>query len=486
MRRSDPKKEILFPTKIALLLVLPSIAMYIFFNIWPIIFSIGLAFTNANRYNVAPSPEKIASIRNAIACAELLRASPEHREKAQTVVSAITSDLNTINKALLNASSIIAAGDIQSNTALLRQYVKTAREATLNLSNILVKFSEVFNCTELGYQTDLNIIPRDMLEKIDSLYSTVNQLYTYSIVSFRGVSIEELSRHVYTGLNISSDLLGYFSMIQTDYEGYISRFIDSANSKLDELTLKFVGLDNFVRLFRDPRFYNSLFKTLAFTAVSVPMKVLTGLLLALFYSTPMIYGRRALRAILLIPWATPFLMSALAWRFLFLPNGQLGMLFHLNMNTSEWDAFTVYCLFETWLAYPFIMTVIQGALTGVPKEVIEASYIDGASLWLRLRKIVFPLISRPLMVATILTTGASLQAFMIPLLLNGGGPVGPITIPYIGTSVGYKNEMLILFGYYKVMIDNEWGYAAALYLVILLIILTYVLVWFVTTSRSQR
>ncbi|ADM27520.1 binding-protein-dependent transport systems inner membrane component [Ignisphaera aggregans DSM 17230] len=485
MKYSDPKK-ILFPIKIALILVLPSIVMYVFFNIWPMIFSIGLAFTDANRYNVAPSPEKIASIKNAIACAELLRTSSEHRGRVQTIVNITTSDLNIISKALLNMSRIIAAGDIQNNVTLLRQYIKTAREATTNLSNILIKFSKVFNCTELGYQTDLDIIPRDMLDRMDSLYSIIGQLYTYSIISFRGVSTEELSRQVYTGLNISSYLLGYFSMLQIDYEGYIDKFIDSANSRLNELTLKFVGLDNFVKLFKDPRFYNSLFKTLAFTAVSVPMKVFAGLLLALFYSTPMIYGRRVLRAILLIPWATPFLMSALAWKFLFLPNGQLGMLFHLNINAFEWDAFIVYCLFEMWLAYPFIMTITQGALTGVSKEVIEASYIDGASLWLRLKKIMFPLISRPLMVATILTTGASLQAFMIPLLLNGGGPVGPITIPYIGTSVGYKNEMLILLGYYKVMIDNEWGYAASLYLVILLIILTYVSIWFIATSRSQR
>jgi len=52
------------------------------------------------------------------------------------------------------------------------------------------------------------------------------------------------------------------------------------------------------------------------------------------------------------------------------------------MRTNEWHAFIIYNLFEAWLAYPFIMTVTQGALRGVPKDVIEAAYIDGASVFL--------------------------------------------------------------------------------------------------------
>jgi len=478
------KREILFPTKIALILFLPSIIMYVFFNIWPMLFSIGLAFTDATRYNIAPSPEMVSDIRNAIACAEVLKANPEYRSRAQGIVDKATQDLEVARDALLNMSRVIESDSISENAPVLRQYTRSLRSATTDLNSILPEFPKVFNCTELGYPTGMEILPRDMLEKMGSLEKVSDQLSTYSLVSFQGVSVEEVSRLVSTGLNTTSELLAYFQSIHSDYEGYMDSFIRSTNARLDELTLKFIGLDNFIKLFHDPRFYNSLFKTLAFTAVSVPMKVLTGLLLALFYSSSMIYGRKALRAALLVPWATPFLLSALTWKFLFIPNGQLGQLFGLNMNVREWDAFTVYCLFETWLAYPFIMTITQGALSGVSRDIIEASYIDGAGFLDRMRRIIFPLISRPLAVSTILTTGASLQAFMVPLVLNGGGPIGTITIPYIGSSVGYKNEMLILFGYNKVMIDNEWGYAASLYLVIFLIILAYVTAWFTISRRS--
>jgi len=81
-----------------------------------------------------------------------------------------------------------------------------------------------------------------------------------------------------------------------------------------------------------------------------------------------------------------------------------------------------------WLAYPFIMTVTMGAIASIPRELIEAAYIDGASAWLRFRKVMLPQVIRPILFATILTTGSSLQAFMIPLLINSGGPEGMIRI----------------------------------------------------------
>ena len=199
----------------------------------------------------------------------------------------------------------------------------------------------------------------------------------------------------------------------------------------------------------------------------------------------MVIGRKALRALLIIPWAMPFLLSAVTWKFLFQANGQLGRLFGLNMNTDQWDAFLVYNLFETWLAYPFVMTITQGALRGIPKDVIEASYIDGASVFTRFRKVVLPMIKKPVSLAAVLTTGASLQAFLVPLVLNGAGPIGDVCAPGIGCRAGYMNEMLIVFGYYRITIDREYGYAASIYLIVLAIILAYVAIYFKFLKKSR-
>jgi len=295
----------------------------------------------------------------------------------------------------------------------------------------------------------------------------------------------DLYKDTITGLNLTIELRGFFSKLGTSYEEYLDRVRDSAKEELDRLELKYIGLKNFEELSRDPRFYNALYKTLLFVVTSVPLKVSIGILLALFYSTPLIYGRRALRALLLVPWALPFLLSAITWKFLSLPDGQLGRTLGININVNEWHAFLVYNLFEAWLAYPFIMTVTMGALSGLSKDIIEASMVDGAGLRARLFKVVFPLIAKPVTLATILTTGASLQAFLVPLVLNGAGPTGEIYVPGVGSTVGPKNEMLIIFGYNKIMIDWEYGYAASLYVVVVLIILIYVSIWFIASRRMR-
>jgi len=99
----------------------------------------------------------------------------------------------------------------------------------------------------------------------------------------------------------------------------MNKIIKSSQDELDTLQMKFIGFDNFARLLRDPRFYNSLYKTMLFVVTSVALKMSVGVLLAVFYSSELIIGRKAMRALLIVPWAMPFLLSALTWRLLFQP-----------------------------------------------------------------------------------------------------------------------------------------------------------------------
>ncbi|MEM4717721.1 MAG: sugar ABC transporter permease [Desulfurococcaceae archaeon] len=474
-------KKVLFPTKIALFLVIPSIVLYVFFNTWPMLFSIGIAFTNATRENILPNPQRVSDLKNSIMCATLLKENPEYQRNASQLVDTILSRLDTI---LLNLESIKnqLENGVKPEDIPYLYFDNLYRIANIGLRKTRSDIVSFFNCTLLGYPTNRELIPSDILGKMDSLITLTGTLVSI----YRTMTSEMLYNQVLVGYNITSELRTYFEKLDVSYEEYMSNFIESASRELDELELKIVWFENFNRLFGDPRFYNSLYKTILFVLTSVPLKVATGVLLALFYSTTLIYGRKILRALLIVPWAMPFLLSALTWKFLFLPNGQLGQLLGLNMNTFEWDAFIVYNLFETWLAYPFIMTITQGALRGVSKDIIEASYIDGADIWTRLRRVVFPQISRPVLLAAILTTGASLQAFLVPLVLNGAGPIGDICSPFTGCTAGWKNEMLIIFGYNRIMIDREFAYAASMYLIVLAIILTYVALWFRLMKKMSR
>ncbi|MEM2804162.1 MAG: sugar ABC transporter permease, partial [Zestosphaera sp.] len=88
-------------------------------------------------------------------------------------------------------------------------------------------------------------------------------------------------------------------------------------------------------------------------------------------------------------------------------------------------------------------------------------------------KIVLPLVMRTVAFVAVLTSGASLQAFLIPFVLNDGGPM----IRFMGKLI-FSNDLLLLYGYHRFMRDYEWGYAASFYLIVVLILSVYVYVWF--------
>ncbi len=138
----------------------------------------------------------------------------------------------------------------------------------------------------------------------------------------------------------------------------------------------------------------------------------------------------------------------------------------------------MYNIVEMWLAYPFIMTITMGAIASVPKEFIEASYMDGISVFSRFRKIMLPLTIKPILFATILTSGASLQAFMVPLLINDGGPTTMIKLPGFTSTLGNANELMILYGYNRAWLDQQYGLSTATFLVVVAILFIYALIWF--------
>ncbi|NAZ27261.1 MAG: ABC transporter permease subunit [Thermogladius sp.] len=472
------RAEILYPRRVAYTLVLASIALYLFFSIWPILFSIGIAFTDANDVKIAPNPKLVESINNAIACATMLRDNTSYMQVAIGVVRRVDSLLGSINQSLADIYNMTASGvspsSLEYQLAASDLYNKASQ-----LPSILSDFEKAFNCTQLGYPTDKTVVSSDVESNLTRLMELSSYLPTLQDPG-RILNLTSM------GLSIVSSSISYFRSIETDYKGYFNSVISSLEADKSNVEMHFIGLSNFQKLFTDPRFIYSLYKTLLFVATSVPLKVGVGVLLAFLYSTPLVYGRRVWRGLLLTPWALPLLLSGMMWKYIFYPSGPMGLALHLDINNNEWHAFLVYNLFEMWLAYPFIMTVTMGALSGVSKDLIEASYIDGASVWFRMRRITLPLISRPLVLATILTTGASLQAFMVPLLINGGGPTETITAPFLGSATGNANEFLLLFGYDRVTIDKQYGYAAATYVVVVLIILAYVALWFYYSRRGGR
>lgn len=298
-----------------------------------------------------------------------------------------------------------------------------------------------------------------------------------------------------------------FFMVFNLYPIFLTVYLAFTNANAGELSGQFIGLSNFVRLFTVDRvrFFYSLYKTLLFVVVSVPLKVSLGVILAFIFASENMWGKKILRGLMLTPWALPILLSLTAWRAVLNPvAGPIpAILYMINPLSSsessyfqsfpfdifnhEWDAFVSYNLIEAWLAYPFIMTITLGAISSISKEIIESSMIDGAGLWIRFRHIVLPQVKRPVLFATLLTTGASFQAFMVPLLLNGGGPV--VYMKMFGTSANIlTNEFLLLFGYdkaFQAVGGGEYGYAASIFLIVVMILAIYYMIALKVTGLSK-
>ncbi len=229
----------------------------------------------------------------------------------------------------------------------------------------------------------------------------------------------------------------------------------------------FVGLYNFKRLLGslDSQFYYVMARTFFWTAVNVSLQVLFGLAFALLYNSKHLIGKGALRSLMIIPWAVPGYIAILIWRGMY--NVDFGAINHLLkalgfkpinwLMDVDW-AFVAYNITNTWLAYPFMMTVTMGALQSIPPDLYESAMIDGANAWQRFWHITLPLIKRPLAFATILTTNTTFQNFGVPYLLNGGGPAR-------------RNEIVMVYGYKEAFVYYNFGYSAAFLDLVLIIVL---------------
>ncbi|AAL82061.1 sugar ABC transporter permease [Pyrococcus furiosus DSM 3638] len=191
--------------------------------------------------------------------------------------------------------------------------------------------------------------------------------------------------------------------------------------------LRFVGLENFKWLLKQEKFLNAFKWTWIFVATSVTLKVLAGLFLSLLYNSKYVRGKTIYRSLLIIPWALPLLFSVTVWKFMFDPVfGPINLtLKSIGVEGPNWIndpfwGFIALNIIEVWLAYPFMMTVITAALQSVPDVLIEAAIIDGANYWQRLRHVVLPVVGKPIAFATILTSAASFQYFMVPYIYNAG------------------------------------------------------------------
>ena len=234
----------------------------------------------------------------------------------------------------------------------------------------------------------------------------------------------------------------------------------------------FSGVKNYLKILNDSNFRNTLLQTAYWTFGSVIIQFVLGLTAA-FILNETFRGRGLARSLLLIPWAMPSVVGALAWKWMY--HGQYGLLNYilrslrlishivgLLVNRSTARASVI--ITNSWRGFPFMMLMLLAGLQNIPKNISEAAAVDGASFWQQLWYIILPLLKPVIFVVTLLSSIWTFNNFTYIYILTGGGPAG-------------KTDILVTFVYKQGFEYFHFGYAATLSVVLFLVVLALSLVY---------
>jgi multiple sugar transport system permease protein len=219
----------------------------------------------------------------------------------------------------------------------------------------------------------------------------------------------------------------------------------------------FVGLQNYDDMIHDERFRQSVLNTAYFTGASIPLTMIIGLSLALLLNQP-IRGRAVFRTAYYLPVVTPFVVSALLWKWLY--NGQYGLFNYYLMKGHLIDqpllwlsdknlAMPAVVLMSVWSGVGFSMVVYLAGLQAIPEQLYESAMLDGAGTLRRLWYVTIPMLRPTTLFLLVISIIGSLQVFTQIFVMTNGGPVN-------------KTETMVYYMYLWAFKYYDMGYASTL------------------------
>lgn len=229
---------------------------------------------------------------------------------------------------------------------------------------------------------------------------------------------------------------------------------------------KFIGLQNYLDAFFDPRFWNGLKIMFYFSGLSLSIEIILGLLIAVYFNKEF-KGSNFVQTIYIFPFAATPVAIALIWRIML--NPQIGVLNYflslVGLPGSLWvsDSRTVIIslvLVDVWKWTPMITLIVLAGLKSLPKDPYEAAVIDGANAFHIFSHITVPLIRPVLITALILRSLDNLKEFDIIYTITQGGP-------------GIASETLYLYSYKTAFNFFKAGYGSTLIIIVFLLVLLF-------------
>lgn len=267
----------------------------------------------------------------------------------------------------------------------------------------------------------------------------------------------------FIGLNLAGYLL--FKLLPLVLAGVLSFAKWNIAASLD--TLKFVGFDNFARIFRDPVFWESFWNTILYAVVMVPIAIGLSLVLAVILDTH-VFGKGLLRLAFYLPNISSMVAVSIVWMILFIPSyGPINsILMSLGVdNPPKWLNATSTSLISiiiigVWQRLGYNIIIILAGLQGVSKSLYEAAEIDGANAVQKFFYITIPSLSNTMFFLTMISFISSFQMFTPVQVMTKGGP-------------GTSSSVLVYYIYKAAFQNNDIGGASAMAWVLFLLVFVF-------------
>ncbi|MCB0082232.1 MAG: sugar ABC transporter permease [Caldilineaceae bacterium] len=253
----------------------------------------------------------------------------------------------------------------------------------------------------------------------------------------------------------------------------VNMFI-AAFSTVDTLgrTVDFGTLANFETLINDARMPQIIRQTAIFGFGTVALTVVVAFPLALILNTEF-RGRTVAKALILIPWAMPFAVSAITWRWIF--HGQMGV---LNYTLSQLGIIKEYVVWlgepnlafgaamfvEVWSSIPFMTITFLAGLQAIPPHIYDAAKMDGASPWREFLDMTVPQMRTVIMIVTLLSVIWAFRSFAVIWILTQGGPL-------------YRTDIAVTYLYKLAFTNLDFGAGYALAVCIFVVLILFSLVY---------
>lgn len=250
-----------------------------------------------------------------------------------------------------------------------------------------------------------------------------------------------------------------------------------------------LGLRNFVDVLSNPvisrYFFGILLWNFAFAFLTVGLSFALGLAIALVFNNERLRARRVYRSLLILPYAMPAFAMLMVWRDMFNPEfGLINRMFGLDVDWfgTPWSARTAVLVVQIWLTYPYMFLVSTGALQAIPSDLTEAASVDGAKRFYAFRTITLPLLLVALAPVLIASFAFNFNNFNAIYLTTEGGPFPPDN-PQAGAT-----DLLITYSY-RIAFGAQgarYGMAAAISILIFLIVAAVSIVGFRRTQKLEE